>query len=283
VYEFFSQYQHDELHPESTVLASVLERAPLDVSAKARDLLGAFLFSGDDVYKKVKVLSGGEKTRLRLARMLYSKSNLLLMDEPTNHLDVASRATLERALMQYTGTLIFVSHDRVFMDRLANKILEIHDGQIRHYPGNFTDYLRAKQREIAEGIIENAPFMIQDGKVLFSGSISYSQKSRTQTKSQRKKSKEEKRREAQRRNELGRKKKPLEKEVKFLEKAIRQAEGRLSEIEQLLQQPEVYTDAARCTELIRERKSLERQLESDLRFWEKKSKELEKILKEYSP
>ena len=134
VLEFFSQYQYEDLNPASDVLSSALERAPLDQSANVRDLLGAFLFSGDDVFKKVPILSGGEKTRLRLARMLFSGANILLLDEPTNHLDVASRATLERALSQYEGTIVFVSHDRVFMDRIATKVLEIHNGLIRHYP-----------------------------------------------------------------------------------------------------------------------------------------------------
>lgn len=280
--EFFSQYQYDDLNPGKTVLDSVYERAPLDVSGKARDLLGAFLFSGDDAMKKVSILSGGEKTRLRLARMLYSKANLLLMDEPTNHLDVASRATLEKALLQYTGTLVFVSHDRVFMDRLANKVLEIHNGTIRHYPGNFTDYMRAKEREIADGIIDSSPFLISDGKIMFSGSLSSPALNEPEQKgSQAKKSKEEKRLEAHHRNELSRKRTPLEKEIKFLENSIHKSEERLEEIELLLTKPEVYTDAVRCTELVNERKSVQKQLEQDLAFWEKKNREIEEVLKEF--
>jgi ATP-binding cassette subfamily F protein 3 len=279
---FFSQYQHDELNQDKTVLDSMYEKAPLDVSANVRDLLGAFLFSGDDVNKKVGILSGGEKTRLRLARMLYSKANLLLMDEPTNHLDVASRATLEKALQQYTGTLVFVSHDRVFMDRLANKVLEIHNGTIRHYPGNFTDYMHAKQREIEDGIIDSAPFLISDGKIMFSGTLSSPEiKDSEQKISQAKKSKEEKRLEAQRRNELSRKKAPLEKDIKFLEAAIHKAEKRLEEIEQLLTKPEVYTNAAQCSELVNERKSVQKQMEHDIALWEKKNKELEQVLNDF--
>jgi len=280
--EYFSQYQREELHPENTVLNSVLERAPLDESANARNLLGAFLFSGDDVYKKTGILSGGEKTRLRLARMLYSKANLLLLDEPTNHLDVASRATLERALGQYTGTLVFVSHDRVFMDKLAGKILEIHNGKIRAYPGNFTDYLHAKQREISEGLIKDAPFLISEGRVVYSG-IANSSKVQNEGKDiSGKKTREEKRREAQQRNLLSRKRKPLEKEIRNLEKGIQNAEKRITEADELLTKPEVYTDPGTCAELVREKKSLKQSLEKNVALWEKKNKELEKLLKEFS-
>jgi len=280
VIEYFSQYQHDDLHPDKTVLDTALERAPLDVSARARDLLGAFLFTGDDVFKHVSVLSGGEKTRLRLARMLYSKANLLLMDEPTNHLDVASRATLERALLQYTGTLVFVSHDRVFMDRLANKVLEIHNGLIRHYPGNFTDYMHSKEREIAEGLVDSAPFLISDGKILFSGSLA-APKPSEQKSGQGKKSREEKRLEAQRRNELGKKRRPLEQEIKKRETSIHHIEARLAEIEELLQKPEIYTDGIRCSELLTEKKELKTRLEKDMAQWEKKNNELREILREF--
>jgi len=280
VIEYFSQYQHDDLHPDKTVLDTALERAPLDVSARARDLLGAFLFSGDDVLKHVSVLSGGEKTRLRLARMLYSKANLLLMDEPTNHLDVASRGTLEKALMQYTGTLVFVSHDRVFMDRVANKVLEIHNGLIRRYPGNFTDYMHSKEREIAEGLVDSAPFLISDGKILFSGSLA-APKHPEQKSGQGKKSKEEKRLEAQRRNELGKKRRPLEQEIKKLETSIHKIEARLAEIEEILQKPEVYSDGVRCSELLTEKRGLQTKLDKDMSQWEEKNSRLREILKEF--
>ncbi len=289
--EFFSQYQDDDLNPESTVIDAVLERAPLDVSAQARNLLGAFLFSGDDVFKKVGVLSGGEKTRLRLARMLFSRANFLLLDEPTNHLDVASRATLERALLQYTGTLVFVSHDRVFMDRIANKVLEIHQGNIKAYPGNFTDYVHAyvrakeKEREITDGTINSAPFRLSGGDIIYTGRIEgvggREMNVSAQTSSPRKKTREEKRREAQRRNELSRKKYPLEVEIRKLEKSIQSAEARLAEIDALLQKPDVYTDAARCAELLKEKKSLENKLESELTRWEQKHRRLEKLLRKF--
>lgn len=283
VLEFFSQYQYEDLNPASDVLSSALERAPLDQSANVRDLLGAFLFSGDDVFKKVPILSGGEKTRLRLARMLFSGANILLLDEPTNHLDVSSRATLERALAQYEGTVVFVSHDRVFMDRLATKVLEIYNGLIRHYPGNFTDYIHAKQREIADGLIESAPFMISDGRIHFTGSLAASQDERmTDAASSKRKSKEEKRREADVRNEFNKRKRPLEEEIKKLEQTIHKAELRIAEIDQILTQPDVYTNAARCSELVSEKKSLQTTLEKSLPLWEQKNQMLDAIKKDYA-
>ena len=282
VLEYFSQYQYDDINPESDVMSTALEKAPPDQSANVRNLLGAFLFSGDDVFKGVGVLSGGEKTRLRLARMLYSRANILLMDEPTNHLDVASRATLERALAQYEGSLVFVSHDRVFMDCLATKVLEIHNGVIRHYPGNFTDYIHAKQRELAAGLIDSAPFMITDGKIHFSGSLSAAKDERTMETAVRKKSKEEKRRVAEERNEFNRRKRPLEEEVKKLEREIHKAETRIAEIDHLLTQPEIYTDASRCAELVAEKKTLKALLEKSIPLWEEKNRALDEIKKAFA-
>ncbi len=143
-FEYFAQYDSEDLHPNNTVLGEFLSRAPLSVSDRARGILGAFLFGGDDVEKKISVLSGGEKTRLRLARMLCGKSNLLLLDEPTNHLDIGSRLTLESALRRYDGSVILVSHDRYFLDNVVTRVVEISDGQVRSYPGNYSDYLHMK-------------------------------------------------------------------------------------------------------------------------------------------
>ncbi|MDK2972275.1 MAG: ATP-binding cassette, subfamily er 3 [Candidatus Sumerlaeota bacterium] len=143
--EYFAQYDHEDLHPSNTVLGEFLSRAPLSVSDRARGILGAFLFSGDDVEKKVTVLSGGEKTRLRLARMLCGKANLLLLDEPTNHLDIGSRLTLESALRQYEGAVALVSHDRYFLDNVVTRVVEISEGAVHSYPGNYESYLRLKE------------------------------------------------------------------------------------------------------------------------------------------
>lgn len=144
---YFAQYDKEDLHPDNTVLGEFLSAADLNVSGAARGILGAFLFSGDDVEKKINVLSGGERTRLRLAKMLCGKANLLMLDEPTNHLDVGSRLTLENALRQYEGTVLLVSHDRYFLDNVVTRVIEVRDGKLTSYQGNYTDYLA--MREIA--------------------------------------------------------------------------------------------------------------------------------------
>src|SRR4026207_2399863 len=110
-----------------------------------RNILGGFLFSGDDVYKRVGVLSGGERNRLALAKMLLNASNLLVLDEPTNHLDLDSKEVLLEALAEYGGTLIFVSHDRYFVDRLANKVVDVGSGEAMVYPGGYEDFIAWKK------------------------------------------------------------------------------------------------------------------------------------------
>lgn len=150
---YFAQYDVEDLHPDNDVLGEFLSNAPLSVSNKSRDILGAFLFSGDDVEKKIKMLSGGERTRLRLAKMLCGNANLLLLDEPTNHLDIGSRLTLEEALRQYDGAVILVSHDRYFLDSVVTRVVEIENGEAKSYPGNYSDYLsmKAMQEAAANG------------------------------------------------------------------------------------------------------------------------------------
>ena len=149
---YFAQYEHEDLHKDNDVLSEFLSTAPLEVSGQARNILGAFLFKDDDVEKSINVLSGGEKTRLRLAKMLCGKANLLLMDEPTNHLDIGSRLTLETALRQFEGAVVLVSHDRYFLDNVVTRVIEISNGHARSYPGNYSDYLRMKA--LAEGAAE---------------------------------------------------------------------------------------------------------------------------------
>jgi ATP-binding cassette subfamily F protein 3 len=142
--DYFAQDQYKELDPEARLLdemASVTPRTPL---VELRNLLGCFLFSEEDVFKKIGVLSGGERNRFALARLLVRPSNFLLLDEPTNHLDLRAKDVLLEALEEYTGTVVFVSHDRYFIDRLATRIFEIAGGQVNVYPGNYEDYLWRK-------------------------------------------------------------------------------------------------------------------------------------------
>jgi ATP-binding cassette subfamily F protein 3 len=145
VMEYFAQDEATRLDPTLTVYETLQSGSPTDMVPMIRNILGGFLFSGDDVYKKVAVLSGGERTRLAVARMLLRPSNTLLMDEPTNHLDLDSKDVLLEALEDYGGTLIIVSHDRYFVEKLATKIIEIGHGQALVYPGTYSEFLWHKE------------------------------------------------------------------------------------------------------------------------------------------
>ncbi|MDI3338924.1 MAG: ABC-F family ATP-binding cassette domain-containing protein [Sphaerobacter sp.] len=139
---------HEGLDPEKTVLSTLIERYPMSEEG-ARTLLGRFLFSGDDVFKPVGALSGGERSRLALAKLTLEQANFLVLDEPTNHLDIAAREALEEVLADFDGTILFVSHDRYLIDRLATHVWVVEDGTIRAYQGNYGDYLRARERAAA--------------------------------------------------------------------------------------------------------------------------------------
>jgi len=147
VMQYFAQDEATRLDPALTVYDTLEAGSPLTMVPAIRNILGGFLFSGDDVYKKAGVLSGGERTRLAVARMLLRPANLLLLDEPTNHLDLDSKDVLLDALIDYGGTLIFVSHDRYFVDRLATKVIEIGGGDAIVYPGNYEEFLWSRKEQ----------------------------------------------------------------------------------------------------------------------------------------
>src|SRR3981081_150065 len=147
--DYFAQDQYKELNPEARILDDLGEIAPVSTQTELRSLLGCFLFSGDDVFKRIGVLSGGERNRYALLKMLLHPANFLLLDEPTNHLDLRAKDVLLEALMKYTGTVVFVSHDRYFIDKLATRVFEIGDGKVEIYPGNYEDYLCRKQGRAA--------------------------------------------------------------------------------------------------------------------------------------
>jgi ATP-binding cassette subfamily F protein 3 len=145
VMEYFAQDEATRLNPTLTVYETLESGSALGMVPAIRNILGGFLFSGDDVHKKAGVLSGGERTRLAVARMLLRPSNTLLLDEPTNHLDLDSKDVLLEALEDYGGTLIFVSHDRYFVEKLATKIIEVGHGEATVYPGTYTEFLWSKE------------------------------------------------------------------------------------------------------------------------------------------
>ncbi|MGZ4830937.1 MAG: ABC-F family ATP-binding cassette domain-containing protein, partial [Candidatus Angelobacter sp.] len=143
--DYFAQDQYKALDPQARMLDDLFEAAPRSTQTELRSLLGCFLFSEDDVFKTIGVLSGGERNRYALARMLLHPSNFLLLDEPTNHLDLRAKDVLLDSLQKFTGTVVFVSHDRYFIDKLATRVFEIGDGRVEVFPGNYEDYLWRKE------------------------------------------------------------------------------------------------------------------------------------------
>jgi len=157
VMQYFAQDEATKLNPALTVYETLAAGSPNTMIPAIRNILGGFLFSGDDIYKKAGVLSGGERTRLAVARMLLHPSNTLLLDEPTNHLDIDSKEVLLEALADYGGTLIFVSHDRYFVDRLATKVIDVGGGQAVLYPGGYEAFLWKQKQEAAGLPVTSAP------------------------------------------------------------------------------------------------------------------------------
>src|SRR5579885_1553835 len=153
--DYFAQDQYKELDPAARLLDDIGTGAPRATNTEPRNILGCFLFSEDDVFKPIGVLSGGERNRYALARMLLQPSNFLLLDEPTNHLDMRAKDVLLTALQEYSGTVVFVSHDRYVIDKLATRVFEIGEGEVRVFPGNYEDYIRKKNA--APGNLQSGP------------------------------------------------------------------------------------------------------------------------------
>ncbi len=164
IVSYFAQHQADELNPNKEVLQTVDEVAEGEIRTRLRSILGSFLFKGDDVFKKVKVLSGGEKSRLALAKMLLAPANFLIMDEPTNHLDMRSKKVLQEALKEFDGTYLIVSHDRAFLDEIVNKVLEISHTGVRTYLGNVSEYIAKKKIEKKQLLADNVQIKKENSK-----------------------------------------------------------------------------------------------------------------------
>src|SRR5207249_2670275 len=148
--DYFAQDQYKELDQDARIFDDLAELSPRSTQTELRSLLGCFLFSADEVFKRIGVLSGGERSRYALLRMLLHPANFLLLDEPTNHLDMRAKDVLLNALSEYTGTVVFVSHDRYFIDRLATRVFEIGDARVEVYPGNYEDYRWRKEGGAAQ-------------------------------------------------------------------------------------------------------------------------------------
>ncbi|MGH2575177.1 MAG: ABC-F family ATP-binding cassette domain-containing protein [Ignavibacteria bacterium] len=255
--QFYAQHQADTLEPSKTVLETVDEVATGEIRKYLRNLLGSFLFKGDDVFKPVFVLSGGEKSRLALARMLLKPSNFLILDEPTNHLDMNSKRVLMNALKEFQGTIVIISHDREFLDGIVNKIIEVKNKNIKIYPGNCSEYLQRKAEELQTALNNFS----KDNVASFTGSKT-------------KKSKEQKRLEAENRNKYYRISKPLKDRIKEIEELIKIKEERVKEIELVMLSTEFYNNSENIVNANKETKQLKSELENLYVEWMENNKRL---------
>ncbi len=230
VMEYFAQDEATRLNPTLTVYETLESGSALGMVPAIRNILGGFLFSGDDVYKKAGVLSGGERTRLAVARMLLRPSNTLLLDEPTNHLDLDSKDVLLEALEDYGGTLIFVSHDRYFVEKLATKIIEVGHGEAIVYPGTYTEFLWSKEHH--EETRENPKAQIPKPK---------SQKTKpVESRTPNPESREDRKRTDAERKKKQRAADALQKRIADLESRIAERETQVKELEAAMASPGFY-------------------------------------------
>ncbi|MHB8104231.1 MAG: ABC transporter ATP-binding protein, partial [Dehalococcoidales bacterium] len=262
---YFAQYYIELLNPANTVIDELRQVAADETEQRLRGLLGAFLFSGEDALKEIAVLSGGEKTRLAIAKMLTRPANFLLLDEPTNHLDIPSREILTDALDAYTGTICFITHDRTLIREIANKIIEIREGKLRIFSGNYDDYLETQEPrvdtvpETLRAIREHAPSVAK----------------------QKEQQRQRKTIEANLRNEFYHKAAPVKKRITEIEQKVAAFTARLEEIEALFQDPDHYQDGYKVAETNREYIKAKESIRSLTTEWDKLTAEAEKLAREH--
>lgn len=235
--------EHHVLHMEKTVFEEISDDYPKLTNTEIRNLLAAFLFTGDDVFKKISALSGGERGRVSLAKLMLSEANFLILDEPTNHLDITSKEILEEALNNYEGTVLYVSHDRYFINRTATRILELTNQKLVNYIGNY-DYYLEKKEELTQ-IYAPAQEATQIMENMSATKLDWQQQ------------KEEQARIRKRQNDL-----------KKTEKAIEELEARDKEIDSQLEDPQIATNSAKCMALSTEKADIALQLEELYEKWE---------------
>lgn len=270
--------EHQVLHMEKTLFEEIQDTYPDMNNTQVRSLLASFLFTNDDVFKQVSDLSGGERARVSLAKLMMSKSNLLILDEPTNHLDITSREILEDALNRYTGTILYVSHDRYFINRTATRILNLTNRKLLNYIGNYDYYLEKK--DVVEAAAFGIPLPKADMKSVLAsqgraetgytkpGSILETPPSEKDAAAPASKQDWQQYKEAQ---AMQRK---LENQLKKAEKEIEELELRNSEIDTMLAKEEIYTNMEELMKLNEEKKSVEQRLEECMELWEDLSEQL---------
>jgi len=256
---YFAQHQAEDLDLKKDALEVMMSAGSDEKESRLRSILGSFLFRGDDVFKKVKVLSGGEKSRLALAKMLLSPANFLIFDEPTNHLDMSSKNILQQAIQQYEGTCVIVSHDRAFLDPIVDKVLEVQHNKVRTYLGNVS-YFLDKKKEEAEAEKNKEAVQPTSSSVSEDGNLSR---------------KEQRRIEAQRRNKLSKEVNPIKKKMEKIEKDIETTEKRTNEIEALMAEVDFYEDAEKVKKTSLEYEQLKMDLTSHYSKWEEYANRIE--------
>jgi ATP-binding cassette subfamily F protein 3 len=262
---YFGQHQAQELSPQLTVLDTMALSGEEMTVTRTRSLLGAFLFRGEDVDKKVSVLSGGEKSRLALSKMIAKPANCMLLDEPTNHLDMSSQDVLQEAMAQYDGTIVVVSHNRYFLEGFVNKVLEVRDGNITLYEGNIAEY-QAKQELLREEEKEQAAQASQSESDTTKDSPD-SQESR----------KDKKRQEAQLRQERSRLAGPWLNQLTEAEKQVEFFEQQKEDLEALMADPELYSDERGWQKTSKEYEECKRRLDRWYEKWETAQEKIDQI------
>lgn len=255
---FFSQESSQNLNYENTIWEEVNSVSARASDQDKRNLLGAFLFSGDDIHKSVSVLSGGEKSRLALLKIMLLDTNFLILDEPTNHLDIKTKDIFQNALINYHGTVAIVSHDRYFLDHLVNKVFELKDGSINDYHGNYSYFIEKRS--------QTTPAQKENGKT--------DEKTARDTTF---KSKEQKRLEAEERNKLSKVKNAFKKELTAIEKKIEDLEAKKAQHEAALCDPQTHRDAAAIKKINMELKDINAGLEKAYDTWTELNLKLEQI------
>ncbi|MDO4505782.1 MAG: ABC-F family ATP-binding cassette domain-containing protein [Spirochaetales bacterium] len=258
---YFSQDSAEKISGNQTILEYMEERSPLDLIPKMRDMLGAFLFRGDDVFKSINVLSGGEKSRIALLELLLRPVNLLVLDEPTNHLDMHSKDVLLEALQGFGGTVIFVSHDRGFIEDLSTKVLELHPGVSREFPGDYKYYMQRLEDE-ANGIVGESSAAVETKAAAKKPEEPVEQKSAGKLDYE-----EKKKQEAERRK--------LQKEVDRLEAEIAKTEEQKADLENQMGLPEVYSNGEKAKEVQKQIEELAAKLEQLNEEWMEAAEKME--------
>ncbi len=258
--------EHHVLHPDKTLFEEISDDYPTLTNTEIRNTLAAFLFTGEDVFKTVKTLSGGERGRISLAKLMLSEANFLILDEPTNHLDIMSKEILEDALNAYTGTVLYVSHDRYFINRTASRILDLNKCVLTNYLGNYDYYLEKKEEQLAR--IDAQSTARKTGPNIHTGQTTSSdnaldggkQRAESDTKLDWKAQKE-----------LSAARRKRENDLKKCEEQIESLETRNEEIAKIMCEPDVCTDVARLQELSREKEENEQELEMLYEKWDELS------------